>query len=137
MGIPIGGTCFVFVNGDQWPLRGNMTIGPSRVERTGVAGQDTVHGFTEMPVVPYMEGDFSTEPNMQWQIIDGYTDVTVQANLINGFSYVLRNAWVARRVEINTREGQTRIRFEGMDCVEIPGQATPQGVSGAGVLQGV
>jgi hypothetical protein len=74
---------------------------------------------------------------MQWQIIDGYTDVTVQANLINGFSYVLRNAWVARRVEINTREGQTRIRFEGMDCVEIPGQATPQGVSGSGVLQGV
>lgn len=120
MGAPVGGVCYLFVNGDQWPLRGNFTIGPSRLERTGVAGQDAVHGFTEMPVVPYMEGDITTEPNMEWDVIDDYTDVSVQANLVNGQSFVLRNAWVARRIEINTREGQTRIRFEGMDCVEIP-----------------
>jgi len=120
MGIPVGGIAYLFVNGTQWPLRGNFVIGPSAVERTGVAGQDGVHGYTEMPVVPYMEGDVTTEPDMEWDVIERFTDVTVQANLINRQSYVLRNAWVATRRELNTRDGLTRVRFEGMACIEIP-----------------
>lgn len=124
MGNPIGGTAFVFAAGTQFPLRGNLVIGMSEVERTGVAGQDGVHGYTEMPVVPYMEGDFSAEPDMEWDVVATYTNITVQANLINGESFVLRNAWVSNRQEMNTREGIVHVRFEGMQITEVPAPVT-------------
>jgi hypothetical protein len=118
MGIPVAGTAFMFVNGAQYPLRGNFLIGPSRVERAGISGQDKVHGYSELPVVPYISGDITTTPDMDWDALEQMTDVTVQANLINGQSYVLRNAWVANRRELNTRDGQANVRFEGMDCIQ-------------------
>jgi hypothetical protein len=118
MGIPVGGTAFLFVNGAQYPLRGNFVIGPSRLERTGVSGQDKIHGYTEMPVVPFISGDITTTPDMDWTTVESLTDVTVQANLINGQSYVLRNAWVANRRELQTRDGMANVRFEGMDCIQ-------------------
>ena len=41
------------------------------------------------------------------------------ADLANGKSYVLREAWCRAAFELNTREGQTRVRFEGTACDEI------------------
>jgi hypothetical protein len=40
----IAGVAFITVNGEQMALRGNLTISPSAVERTMLAGQDGVHG---------------------------------------------------------------------------------------------
>ena len=48
----IAGTAFVKVDGDQYPLRGNLTVSPSAVERAMIAGQNYVHGFSELPRVP-------------------------------------------------------------------------------------
>jgi len=44
---------------------------------------------------------------------------TVTAELANGKTYVLREAWCRSAFELNTREGQTRVRFEGVSCDEI------------------
>lgn len=116
---PIAGTAFLKVNGDMIPLRGNLTISPSPVERTGIAGQDYVHGFQELPRVPYIEGDVSTLPEINVEDLDDLVDVTVEAQLINGKSYVLRNAWTKGPLDINAHDGQFRIRFEGVECDEI------------------
>ena len=37
-------------------LKGNLTVSCSPFERTGIAGQDDVHGYQELPRVPYIEG---------------------------------------------------------------------------------
>ena len=121
MGMPVGGTAYVFCDGTQYPLRGGLTVMPSRVTRTGVAGQDKVHGFTEQPVIPYIECDLTTQGEIAWDQFETFTNITVQADLINGKSYVLREAWVANPREINTAQGQTHVRFEGMSCTEIGG----------------
>jgi hypothetical protein len=121
MGQPVGGTAYIFVDGAQYPLRGNLTVMPSRVQRTGVAGQDKIHGYTEAPVVPYIEMDLTTQGEIGWDVFENYTDCTVQADLINGRSYVLRNAWVSNPREINTAQGMTHVRFEGLSCTEIGG----------------
>lgn len=115
----IGGIAFLKVDGRQYPLRGSFTVSPSPTERTGIAGQDYVHGYTEIPRVPFIEGDVSTTPEVSLETLQDVTDATVQAELANGKKYVLRNAWTKSAFEINTRDGQIRVRFEGLDCQEI------------------
>ena len=119
---PIAGTAFLRVNGSQLALKGNLTVSGTRVERTGIAGQDNVHGYQELPRVPYIEADISTVPEqITTEQLEALIDVTVQADLINGFSYVLRNAWTKGPIEINSHDGQFRIRFEGLNCDEFRG----------------
>jgi len=115
----IAGIAFLKVDGDLYPLRGNFTVSPSPTERAGIAGQDYVHGFSELPRVPYIEGDVSLVPELSMEAVASIVNSTVTAELANGKTYVLREAWCRSAFELNTREGQTRVRFEGVSCDEI------------------
>jgi hypothetical protein len=106
------------VDGDQLALRGNFTVSPSPVERTMIAGQDGVHGYQELPRVPFIEGDISTRTDMLLEDIDSQTDVTVVAQLANGMQYTLVGATCKSALEANARDGQVRIRWEGLWCEE-------------------
>jgi len=115
------GIAFLVVDGNQLALRGNLTVSPSPVERTMIAGQDAVHGYQELPRVPYIEGDFSAIPQTLLESIIAQTNVTVLAQLANGVEYALQNATCKGGFELNTRDGQFRCRWEGIVCQEIPG----------------
>lgn len=115
----IGGIAWLKVDGRQYPLRGSFTVSPAPTERTGIAGQDYVHGYTEIPRVPFIEGDVSTTPEVSLDTLQDVKNATVQAELANGKKYVLRNAWIKSAGDINTREGMIHVRFEGLDCQEI------------------
>ena len=115
---PIAGTAFLKVDGGMYPLRGNLTVSGSPVERAGIAGQDYVHGYSELPRVPYIEADISTLPEIFTEDVDNIINATVTAELINGRTYVLRNAWCKGPIDINTHDGQYRLRFEGLSCDE-------------------
>jgi hypothetical protein len=99
-------------------LRGNFTVSPTSVERTMLAGQDGIHGYQELPRVPYIEGDISTVPTLNIADLQAQTNVTVTAFLANGKQYTLSQAVCKAGLEINTRDGQTRVRWEGITCQE-------------------
>jgi len=44
---------------------------------------------------------------------------TVTAELANGHTYVLREAWCTPAFDLNTREGTVRVTFQGVSCDEI------------------
>lgn len=115
----VAGIAFIKVNGVQFPLRGNFTVTPTNVERTGIAGQDGFHGYSEMPRVPSIEGDITTLPEVSIEVLQGMTNETVTAELANGKTYVLREAFTAGVREINTAEGSVRVRWEGAECYEF------------------
>jgi hypothetical protein len=115
----IAGIAYLKVDGKQYPLRGSFTVSPSKTERTGIAGQDFVHGFTEMPRVPFIEGDISLVPELSIDTLDAIVNATVTAELANGHVYVLSEAWTKSAFELNTHDGQTRVRFEGTTCEEL------------------
>lgn len=117
----VGGITFLTINGVTYDVRGNATCSPTRTERAGVAGLDRVHGFTEVPRVPFIQLDLTTTPGMLIEDVDGLEDATVQVQLANGNVYTLYDAWRAGASEINAREGQFQGRFEGIDCVEFVG----------------
>ena len=115
----IAGVAFLKVDGNMYPLRGNLTVSPSPMERAMIAGQDYVHGYSELPRVPYVEGDFSTLQGLSIETIAAMVNVTVTAELANNTNFVLREACCRAALEINAREGQYRVRFEGTQCDEI------------------
>jgi uncharacterized protein YlzI (FlbEa/FlbD family) len=113
------GVAYWSVDGRQLAVRGNLEVMPSRYERTGIAGQDAVHGYSELPVVPYIAGDVSTLEGTSVENIDAVTDATITVEMANGSVFVLRNAWRAERSTVNTRDGQFHVRFEGLSCDEL------------------
>lgn len=119
MGRPIGGTAFLTVDGQQYDLRGNWTVSPDMIEREGVAGQDTVHGYIERPRVPWMQGDISDNGELSLDAVRRINNATVTLQLNNGKVYILRNAWSAEARELNTSDAQMQVRFEGMSSQEI------------------
>jgi len=119
MAIRFAGIAYLSVDGRQYQLRGNFTVSPSPVERTMIAGQDGVHGYQELPRVPYIEGDLSTVPDLNFEDVLTQVNSTVIAQLANQKQYTLQGATVKGGFEINTRDGQARVRWEGVTCLEI------------------
>ena len=127
---PFAGIAWLKYDSGMLPLKGNLTVSSTAVERTGIAGQDYVHGYQELPRVPYIEADVSTLPEISLDVLEAITNATVTAELVNGNSYVLSQAWTKGPLDINTHDGQFRIRFEGVKCIEMlaQGGALPGGV---------
>lgn len=115
----IAGICFVKVDGKQYDLRGNLIVSISPSERTGVAGQDGVHGYIETPRVPFISGNFSDTDGLSINELDAITGATITAELANGKAYILRGAWTKSAHEIDTAQGQVAVRFEGLSGDEI------------------
>ncbi len=115
----IAGVAHLTVGNQQMFVRGNFMVSPSVVERTMIAGQDTIHGFQELPRVPYIEADISTMPGFLLESMLDDTNTTVIALLANGMQYTLTGGVVKGGFENNTRDGQVRMRWEGVACVEV------------------
>lgn len=119
MGQRVGGVLNLTIDGTPFAVRGNFEVSPSSVKREGVAGQDRVHGYTEMPIVPGIKGDFTTVPGLSLTALEAIVDSTVQVTLANGTTYVLAGAWTNAAFAINTAEGRFAIEFQGLTCDEV------------------
>ncbi|MFN3686098.1 phage tail tube protein [Salinarimonas sp.] len=115
----IGGVAYIKVDDRQIALRGGLTVSVDGFEREGVAGQDGVHGYTEKPRVPFIECDVTTTAEASMDFLRSIVNATVTAELANGKTYVLRDAWTAGAREINAEEGMVNVRFEGMSGTEL------------------
>ena len=115
----IAGVGSLTLDGSQLAIKAAMTIAPDSLEREGIAGQDRVHGYKEMPRVPYIEAELSLQHMQSVGDMILVTDSTLVAQLADGRTYALRNCWYVGKTEIATADGQWRARFEGMSCTEI------------------
>ena len=116
----IGGILTFTTGGSAFQVRGNFTVSPNMVKREGIAGQDKVHGFTEMPVVPSAKGDFTTTPGVSISDLQNITNQTITIKMANGTVFTLASAWANPAVEINAAEGRYAIEFGCLTCTEQP-----------------
>lgn len=115
----IGGLLSLRIDGQQYEARGNFQVTPSTVRRTGVAGQDFVHGYIEEPIVPQIKGDLSIGNQLSLEALEQITDNTVQIQLANGRTYVLVDSWVTAAFVIDAHDGKVEATFEGKSCEEV------------------
>lgn len=114
MAARVGGTLFIAVNGVRLAVKGNWTVNPGRPKREGVAGMDQVHGYTEKVQVPFIEGEATVMPDLDVPALLEVRDATITAELANGQTAVLREAWQAGEGAMQTEEGNLPLRFEGL-----------------------
>lgn len=115
----IGGLLSLRVDGNQYEARGNFQVTPGSVKRTGIAGQDGVHGYIEEPIVPQIKGDLSIGNQLSLEDLETITDSTVQVALANGRTYVLTDAWVTASFVVDAHDGKVEVTFEGITCQEL------------------
>jgi hypothetical protein len=116
----IGGVLAILVDGKQYEARGNFNVTGMTVKRTGVAGQDGVHGFIEEPIVPTIKGDWSIGNQLSLVALEAITNATAQVNLANGMSYILVDAWTVSAFVIDAHDGKVMVELEGMSLQEMP-----------------
>lgn len=113
------GLLYIYAGGRQLEARGKFKINPVTTKREGVAGQDSVHGYKEMPTVPSIEGDLSlTKSGITMAELHAIENATITASVANGTTYVLRSAWVANELSHDTEEGSVSVKFEGLSMDE-------------------
>lgn len=98
----------------QIPVRGGFTFAPSRTEKEGIAGQDNVHGYKSMPVVPFVEFDSSYLADTDINALDEAEDITGTWVCANGKQWVGRDGWRAEKSEIDAEEGKFKLKIEFM-----------------------
>lgn len=115
----IGGIAYVKWDGKQIEARGSWKSNVLPTTREGIAGQDGVHGYKEMPRVPTFQGDVSYVRGISIEELHKIEDATITLELANGKTHILRNAWFADESEVDAEEGSFPVKFEGLSGEEL------------------
>lgn len=114
-----GGMIYVKVDGQIYDAVGSFTYNLGRPQREALVGHDGVHGYKELPQVPYIEGEFRDSASLNVERLLTITGATVTLELANGKVIALRDAWFAGEGQVQTEEGNISVRFEGLQAEEI------------------
>lgn len=117
---PVAGTATVTVDGKRIiQLRGSLTIQAMTLEKTGVVGQDGVHGYVEKPIIPFIEMECSNYPGFSLVALQAIKNSTVTAVLDGLQTYSLRGAWYDGNDTLDASEGKIKLKFCGIAIQEI------------------
>lgn len=114
-----GGIVYLKVNGERYDVKGNFSYNLGRPQRESIVGHDGVHGYKEIPQVPYIEGEITDRGDLDVVGLLETSEATITLELANGKVVVLRDAWFGGEGEIETEEGVIKVRFEGLSAEEI------------------
>ena len=115
----VGGIIFVKANSVQYKAKGSFTYNLGRAKREAIVGADGVHGYKEMPQVPFIEGAITDQSDISLDDLLLLKDATITLELANGKVVVLSDGFFAGEGNVTTEEGEIAARFEGLNCEEI------------------
>jgi len=111
------GRSFITVAGKRLASKPGAKLGYGNLERAAEIVDSGVAGFREKPTVPFVECTIPHDTNTSLREFADMVDVTVSFDTDSKRSFVLRNAWFAKGLELDG--GDLALRFEGMSCEEI------------------
>ncbi|MGD9664620.1 MAG: phage tail tube protein [Novosphingobium sp.] len=114
-----GGTIFLKINGEIYFAKGSFTYNLGAPKRDAIIGADAIHGYKEVPQIPFIEGEITDNPSLDLDALARLENATVTLELANGKVITLRDAWHAGEGTGNTEEGNIAVRFEGMSADEV------------------
>ncbi len=115
----IGGIISLKIDGDMYFAKGDFTYNLGKPKKEGVVGSDGVHGYKEVPQIPFIEGEVTDRQEMSLEALVAISESTITLELANGKVIVLREAWYASEGTGNTGEGNVGARFEGKSAEEV------------------
>lgn len=115
----VGGILTLKIDGQAYNAKGAFTYDIGEPKRDAVVGADAVHGFKEMPKVPFIEGAITDTDALDTTALFRARDITATLQLANGKVIVVREGWYAGDGSVDTEEGEINFRIEGMRGEEI------------------
>ncbi len=115
----IGGILALKIDGNQYLAKGNFTYNLGVPKKEMVVGSDGVHGYKEVPQVPFIEGMITDSPDISITELRGLANVTALLTLANGKVISIENAVEASDGNVTTEEGEAQVRFEGTKGTEL------------------
>jgi hypothetical protein len=115
----VGGLISLKINGDMYFAKGNFTYNLGKPKKEAVIGSDRVHGYKEVPQVPFIEGEITDRNELNLEDLITLDDATVTLELANGKVIMLREGWYAGEGTGNTEEGNIALRIEGISAEEV------------------
>lgn len=112
----VGGLLSIALNGTRLDAVGAFNWNEGTPIKTGLAGHDGVHGYQELPTVPFIEGEIRVTPGLDVRAVKQTRAATVTLTLPSGQVVVLRDAWFAGEGTASTENGNLAARFEGLSC---------------------
>lgn len=112
----VGGIISLKVDGTVYNAAGSFTWSLGKPTREGIAGMDRVHGYTEKPTVPFIEGTITDNDGLDLDLLADWKDATVTLDLPTGKTITLYKAWFTNKDGLSgtTENGEISVRFEGM-----------------------
>lgn len=114
-----GGVINVQTNGEVLDAVGSFTYNLGQNKREMLPGADRIHGFKEMPQVPFIEGEVRDSGEFNMTALLNTVDATITLTLANGKTIMLREATFTGEGSGATEEGTMPVRFEGLSAEEI------------------
>jgi hypothetical protein len=110
----IAGVAYLTADGVNYQLEGELKYDVGVVTRETKTGQDTVHGFSEMPRAPYISASIRDSGGLSLAAFNGMRNVTLVLELANGKTVIGRNMWTVEAQEVDTVEAKFTCRWEGL-----------------------
>ncbi len=90
-----------------------VTCNPGRKKREAVMASDGPAGFVAKPQTPSIEGELIHMRDLDVSSMFDVEDETITAELGNGQTFVLTNAWWAGEGDVSS-DGKIKFKFEGL-----------------------
>lgn len=115
----IAGTLSFQINGTVYNVVGNFTYNIGNAKREMLIGPDRVHGYKEMPQVPFVEGDIRDASDLEIKILTALENATLTLSLANGKTFLLTEALFTGDGNVSTEDAIIKCKFEGSKGEEI------------------
>ncbi len=110
----VTGRCFVNVSGVRLATKEGAKLNTGNPDRTGIAGDSGVHGYSEKTTIPFIECVVSHKADTDMTAMNAWVNETTTFKTDTGQTWLLRNAWLAKSTELS--KGEVSLRIEGMSC---------------------
>ena len=114
MGKKFAGTCYIKANGALLSVEGSVEIPLLKTTKEKKVGSTGVAGYSETNIAPYVKCTAFLEPDFDIDALSG-NDMTITAELANGWVYTLNGAWLEGEVVANSSDGTVSLEFTGLD----------------------
>jgi hypothetical protein len=114
----LAGTASFTCNGVTFLLQGDLSWSSASVERESLSGMDSVHGFSEKPKPPFIEGTLRDTNGLKVSDFNAMGDANIVLSLANGKTISGSKMWCTSALEVKSTDATFSVRFEGQQgCI--------------------
>jgi hypothetical protein len=114
----LAGITGLTVDGTAYMVVSDVTWSPVRWRRETLAGLDSIHGFSEVPLQGFIEATLRDAGDLSVESFNEMRCVEVQVQLANGKVVGGANMWCVSALEVRAAEATFQVRFDGTQVNE-------------------